>query len=55
MEENTTCPISHTVIKTQHIFADNNQVYLRKEHNKESQTVLKSEEWFPINFQWASI
>lgn len=55
MEVNTTCPICHTAIKTQHVFADNNQVYLRKTLKNESQTDLNSEEWFPINFQWITV
>ncbi len=55
MKVNNTCLICHTAIKTQHVFADNNQVYLRKENNNESQTELNSEEWFPIIFQWISV
>ncbi len=55
MEVNITSPICHTVIKTQHVFATDNQVYLRKKNKNESQTDIKNEEWFPINFQWTSI
>lgn len=54
MEENK-CPICHTAIKTQYVFAADNQVYLRKENNTESQTEVNHEEWFPINFQWISV
>ena len=55
MEANTTCPICHAAIKTQHVFANNNQVYLRKTLKNESQSDLDSEEWFTINFHWKSV
>lgn len=49
-ESNTLGNISHTSIQTKHVFAENNQVYLRKSDTQNTNT----DEWFPINFQWIS-
>lgn len=47
------CQICHDVIETQHVYSENNQVYL-KNHSNKKMSVTKAEEWFPINFQWKS-
>jgi len=49
------CSICHEVIRTQAIFFDNNQVYLKKNTAVSSQAKTESDEWFPINFQWIPI
>ncbi|EAR01238.1 hypothetical protein [Maribacter sp. HTCC2170] len=47
--------VHHAAIKTQHVFTADNQVFLRKENDIQTQSDLHSEEWLPINFQWATI
>lgn len=40
------------VIKTQHVYSEKSQVFIKKEIRGETQT---EEEWFPINFQWIPV
>ena len=47
-ESNTLCYIGHDRIQTQYVFAESNQVYLRKNE------LQNTGEWFPINFEWIS-
>ncbi len=47
------CQICHDVIETQHVYSENNQVYL-KNHSINKNNAARTEEWFPINFQWKS-
>ncbi|CAM4312501.1 hypothetical protein ZORO111903_12900 [Zobellia roscoffensis] len=46
------CPHCHDVIETQHVFSENNQVFLRNNCTGSSST---KEEWSPINFQWIPV
>ncbi|CAM4381893.1 hypothetical protein [Zobellia nedashkovskayae] len=46
------CPHCHDVIETQHVFSENNQVFLRNDFTGSSST---KEEWSPINFQWIPV
>lgn len=52
MKNKTICGICHDVIETQHVFSEDNQVFVK-------QVILKpgkvaTDKWFPINFHWAS-
>jgi|GEM_PF-1017854 len=49
------CAICHEVIETQHVFSENNQVYLKKEQDKPTTSLGGHEQWFPINFQWIPV
>lgn len=51
-EPHMLCAICHDVIRTRHVFAEKNQVYLKKEQKKESISENFEEIWSPINFQW---
>ncbi|MUH38136.1 hypothetical protein D9O36_19975 [Zobellia amurskyensis] len=46
------CAHCHDVIETQHVFSENNQVFLKNNFTRNS-TV--EEEWSPINFQWIPV
>ncbi|WP_276166868.1 hypothetical protein [Zobellia alginiliquefaciens] len=46
------CAFCHDVIETQHVFSENNQVYLKNDSNSNR---LNVEEWSPINFQWIPV
>ncbi|PKA96463.1 hypothetical protein B0O79_0098 [Flavobacteriaceae bacterium MAR_2009_75] len=46
------CTFYHEFIETQHVFAENQQVYLKSKTYKNGMTL---EEWSPINFQWNSV
>ncbi len=49
------CSICHDVIQTQHVFAENDQVYLKENNKNKKQSDSARDEWFPINFQWIPI
>jgi len=55
MKVNIKSAMYHAVIKTQYVFADNNQVYLKKQNYKKSKSGVNNEEWYPINFKWKTI
>ncbi len=44
--------ICHNVIKTQHVFSEDNQVFIKQEMTSNGKTT--SIKWFPVNFQWVS-
>ncbi|MDO6808983.1 hypothetical protein Q4603_10185 [Zobellia galactanivorans] len=46
------CSHCHDVIETQHVFSENNQVFLK---NNCSNNTLTEEQWSPINFQWIPV
>jgi hypothetical protein len=55
--KNTTkniCSICHDVIETQHVFSEDNQVFLKRSMVEPSNGTILRDEWFPINFQWVS-
>ena len=55
--ENTTksiCCICHDVIETQHVFSENNQVFLKRNMLQASNGSIPKDQWYPINFQWVS-
>lgn len=53
---NGLCPVCHEVIETQHVFSENNQVYLKKGNTTSSSITLKTKgQWFPVNFQWMPV
>ncbi|WP_299534187.1 hypothetical protein [Ulvibacterium sp.] len=49
------CAVCHEVIETQHVFSENNQVYLKKGNTSHSITLKNHEQWFPVNFQWIPV
>ncbi|MGB5818255.1 MAG: hypothetical protein WBG90_02130 [Saonia sp.] len=51
-EQNVLCNICHAVIPAQHVFSENDQVYLKKSKKEISRFDTGNDEWFPINFQW---
>lgn len=51
---NSVCGICHDVIETQHVFSENNQVYLKENNKNTSNIKTIDDEWFPINFYWIS-
>ncbi|MEZ4970914.1 MAG: hypothetical protein R2814_14890 [Flavobacteriaceae bacterium] len=55
--KNTTkniCSICHDVIETQHVFSEDNQVFIKKSRVGSPNGTILKDEWFPINFQWIS-
>ena len=44
--------IYHDAIKTQHVFSQNNQVFLKLDRQHRFQGEIEKEEWSPIQFQW---
>ncbi len=46
------CTFYREFIETQHVFTENQQVYLKNKTFKNG-TIL--EEWSPINFQWVTV
>jgi len=53
MKSKTLCSICHDVIETQHVFTENNQVFLRK--NIKGTSPMELDDWHPINFQWIAV
>lgn len=56
MKNNTksVCCICHDVIETKHVFSEDNQVFLKRNLVESSNGTILKDQWFPINFQWAS-
>ncbi len=54
-KESTFSRIRHKVIKTKHVFTENNQVFLKKALKDNETTAPGRDEWSPINFQWIPI
>ncbi|MBU2904025.1 hypothetical protein KO529_04445 [Arenibacter algicola] len=55
--KNTTksiCCICHDVIETQHVFSEDNQVFLKRNMIESSNGKTLKDQWYPINFQWVS-
>ena len=50
----TLCCICHDVIETQHVFAEDNQVFLKGNLNESLNGTVLKDQWYPINFQWVS-
>ncbi|MCM4151108.1 hypothetical protein DHD05_05840 [Arenibacter sp. N53] len=48
------CCICHDVIETQHVFSENNQVFLKRNMVESSNGKTLKDQWHPINFQWIS-
>lgn len=44
----------HKFLKTNHVFVDENQVYLKKEIIETEILADQAVQWFPVNFQWSS-
>ncbi len=53
-ESVTRCSICHDVIQTQHVFAENNQVFLKTISDEIATKETFEDQWSPINFQWIS-
>ncbi|MCK0192081.1 hypothetical protein MWU84_19010 [Arenibacter sp. F20364] len=51
---NTLCSICHDVIETQHVFSEDNQVFLKRNMKESSNGTVIKDQWYPINFQWVS-
>lgn len=49
------CSICHDVIRTQHVFIESDQVYLKRGHQNLQPSDSEADQWFPINFQWIPI
>ncbi len=50
------CGICHDTIETQHVFSENDQVFLKQEHAENNILSIKNKEgWHPINFQWIPV
>lgn len=45
----------HTSIRTQHVFIEDEQVYLKKEFKESGDSDSNFAEWFPTDFQWIPI
>lgn len=44
----------HKFLKTNHVFVDENQVYLKKDILEADDLTEQTIQWFPVNFQWSS-
>ncbi|MDL5513511.1 hypothetical protein QSE00_16920 [Arenibacter sp. M-2] len=51
---NTLCSICHDVIETQHVFSEDNQVFIKRNRVESSNGSILKDQWYPINFQWVS-
>lgn len=49
------CAVCHEAIKTQPVFSENNQVYLKKENTLKPASLKSDDQWFPVNFQWIPV
>ncbi|WP_339712933.1 hypothetical protein [uncultured Kriegella sp.] len=50
----TRCSICHDAIQTQHVFSENDQVYLKIDSVEIASEKTFEDQWSPINFQWIS-
>lgn len=51
MRNNTRCNIGHAIIETQHVFSEDNQVFIKQVVVSGGE--ITADKWFPIPFQWA--
>lgn len=52
MESKALRGIRHNVIKTQHVFSEDNQVFIKQKLFSNGK--IATEKWFPVRFYWAS-
>lgn len=45
----------HQIIKTKHVYIENNQVFVKRYSQKLSVANTHDELWLPTNFQWIPI
>ncbi len=50
MKSNTICGIFHDVIETQHVFSEDNQVFVKQVISTDENKF--KEKWYPVNFHW---
>jgi hypothetical protein len=53
MRNNTRCNIGHAIIETQHVFSEDNQVFIKQVVVSGGE--ITADKWFPIPFQWAPV
>lgn len=45
----------HSVIKTKHVFMEDDQVFLKSNGQEPTAQEYHGEVWYPINFQWIPV